>query len=55
MVMWVKEELCGIEFDEPLDPEELAGLQAKGKVIMMHGLTADEQLGAEDWQSNLAR
>ncbi len=54
-VVWMKEQLCGIAFDEPIDPQELATLQAKGKVIMMHGLTADEQLGAEDWQSSLAR
>lgn len=54
-VVWIDEELCGVEFDAPLDPDELAVLQAKGKVIMMYGLTADEQLGAEDWQTNLAR
>lgn len=54
-VVWIDDELCGVAFDEPLDGQELAVLEAKGKVIMMYGLTPDEQLGAEDWQTNLAR
>jgi len=54
-VVWVGEADCGISFDVPLDEQELATLQAKGKVVMIPGLSADEQLGAEDWQSNFAR
>jgi hypothetical protein len=54
-VVWIEGDHCGIHFDDPLDDDELATLQAKGKVVMIHGLTADEQLGAEDWQTNLAR
>ena len=29
--------------------------RTKGKVVMIHGLSADELLGAEDWTTNLAR
>lgn len=54
-VVWVEGDHCGIHFDEPLGDDELAALQARGKVMMIHGLTPDEQLGAEDWQTNLAR
>lgn len=54
-VVWTEADQCGIRFDEPLGDAVLADLQARGKVMMIHGLTPDEQLGAEDWQSNLAR
>lgn len=54
-VMWVGEDDCGIHFDEPLDEEELAMFRTKGKVVMVHGLSPDELLGAEDWTTNLAR
>lgn len=54
-VVWLGDDVCGIQFDEPLDEEELAALRVKGKVVMIHGLTPDELLGAEDWTNNLAR
>ena len=54
-VVWLDGEQCGINFDQPLADDELALVQSKGKVVMIHGLTPDEQLGAEDWQTNLAR
>lgn len=54
-VVWLDGQQCGIQFDQPLGEDELAALQARGKVVMIHGLTPDEQLGAEDWQTNLAR
>jgi len=54
-VMWIDGEECGIVFDEPLDDSDVASLQARGKVVIILGLTADEQLGAEDWQSGLMR
>lgn len=44
-----------VRFDEPLNADELTGLQAKGKVVMTRGLTSDELLGAEDWAANFAR
>ena len=54
-VVWVGEDDCGIQFDDALDAEELAMFRAKGKVVMIHGLSPDELLGAEDWTTNLAR
>ena len=54
-VVWVEEEECGILFDEPLGDADVASLQARGKVVIFVGLTADEQLGAEDWQSGFMR
>jgi hypothetical protein len=54
-VVRVEDETCGIAFEEPLDDALVEQLQAKGKVMMVSGLTPDEMLGAEDWQDSLAR
>ena len=54
-VVWVDGEECGVLFDDPLGDAEVASLQARGKVVIMVGLTADEQLGAEDWESGFMR
>ena len=50
-VQWVDDDLCGIVFDEPLPAAEAARLQSAGKVVLMPGLTSDEQLALEDWQT----
>jgi hypothetical protein len=54
-IVWVDEELCGVEFDVPLDDAEVANLQAMGKVVILPRLTREEQLAAADWQTQLAR
>jgi hypothetical protein len=54
-IAWVDDELCGVEFDTPLGELEAADLQAMGKVVIMPRLSAEEQLAAQDWYSNLAR
>ena len=54
-VVWVEGDQCGILFDEPLTEFEAAGFQARGKIVICAGLSADEQLGAEDWHSGLLR
>jgi hypothetical protein len=54
-IVWVKEDTCGIAFDEALDEGTVASFQARGKVMMVHGLSKDEMLGAEDWKDSLAR
>ena len=54
-VVWVDGEECGILFDDPLADAEVASLQARGKVVIFVGLSPDEQLGAEDWQSGFMR
>lgn len=54
-VVWTDDDMCGVQFDEPLWETEVSVLQSKGKVVMVHGLSPDELLGAEDWGTNLAR
>lgn len=54
-VVWVDGEECGVLFDASLADAEVASLQARGKVVMILGLSSDEQLGAEDWQSGFMR
>lgn len=43
-VRWVTDKDCGIVFDEPLNIRELAMLQAKGKVVLMRGLSRVERM-----------
>lgn len=54
-IVWLDAEECGILFDQPLTEAEAAALQARGKVVFCAGLTTDEQLGAEDWNTGLMR
>lgn len=54
-VVWIEGEHCGIHFDEPIAAAELASLQAQGKVVMLHGMSEDELLAAEEWRSGRAR
>lgn len=50
-VVWIDGEECGVEFEMPLGEEEAARLQARGKVVLTHGLSLEEQLGVEDWKN----
>lgn len=54
-VRWVDADLCGIAFDEPLDADEAARLQARGRVVIMPRLSLEEQLAIEDWKEGMAR
>jgi len=54
-VVWIDGEECGILFDEPLDDCDIASLHVRGKVTINLGLSPEEQLGAEDWQSGFMR
>lgn len=54
-IVWVDGDQFGILFDEPLADPELAKLQARGKVVLVLGLSPEEQLGAEDWESGFSR
>lgn len=54
-VVWMDGDECGLLFDASLTAAEAATLQARGKVVFHSGLTEEEQLGAEDWQSGLMR
>lgn len=55
IIIWVEGDECGMLFDSPLADDEVVSLQARGRVIFCAGLSAEEQLGAEDWQSGLMR
>lgn len=50
-VVWIEGEECGIAFDSPLSEDDAARLQARGKVVLTHGLSLEEQLGVEDWKN----
>ena len=54
-VVWVEEEHCGIVFDAPLADDDVALVQARGKVILVPRLTSEEQIAAEEWRAGLAR
>ena len=53
-VRWVRENDCGIIFDDPLNSRELALMQAKGKVTM-HGLSLEERKALANWKAGLSR
>lgn len=55
IVRWVKGGQCGIVFDEPLQPEVLAQLRERGKVVRVLGFGGDNQIGAEDLEGRIAR
>ena len=49
-VRWVKDEDCGLVFDEPINSRELAMLRAKGEVVMVRGLSHEERLAMAAWR-----
>ena len=53
-VVWAEEYECGVSFDDPLEDEELALLQEKGAVTLA-GVSPDERLAGDDWDSGFAR
>ena len=53
-VRWVRENDCGIVFDDPLNSRELALMQSKGKV-MLHGLSLEERKALANWKAGLSR
>jgi hypothetical protein len=54
-VRWVKENDCGIVFDAPLTSRELASLEAKGKVVMIRGLSREERMAMAVWKDIIPR
>lgn len=54
-VVWIDGEQCGIAFDESLAEDELALLQANGRIVIDRRLSPDQQLAVEDWKTGLAR
>lgn len=53
-VRWMRENDCGIVFDDPLNSRELALMQSKGKV-MLHGLSLEERKALANWKAGLSR
>ena len=49
-VQWLEGDAYGLCFDKPLTEGEAADLQARGKVVLMPGLSLEEQLALEDWK-----
>ena len=54
-MVWIDGEQCGIAFDESLAEDELALLQANGRIVIDRRLSPDQQLAVEDWKTGLAR
>lgn len=54
-VVWAEDDHCGIVFDVPLTDEDVALLQARGKVILIPRLSPEEQMAAAEWSAGLAR
>ncbi|HVF36853.1 MAG TPA: PilZ domain-containing protein [Sphingomicrobium sp.] len=55
VIKWVEGEACGVAFDEPLDADQLAMLQAEGKVTMQRRCSPEEQVALEDWDHGTVR
>ena len=54
-VAWIDSHECGILFENALGDDEVAAIQARGKVIFIAGLSQEEQFCADDWQGGLMR
>jgi hypothetical protein len=54
-VAWTEGDQCGILFDDPITEDTVAGIEGRGRVVMIAGLSQDEQFCAEDWQYGMLR
>ena len=54
-IAWIDGDHAGVAFDEPLTDANVRSLQARGRIVVVAGLSLDQQLGAEDWQAGLMR
>ena len=48
-VVWSKDELCGVRFDELMPPRILQGFRGAGSTAKLDMLTPAEQQAAEEW------
>ena len=51
-VVWIKNDLCGIRFDELIPPRVLANFRKAGNTAQVGMLTPDEAQAAEEWTGN---
>lgn len=54
-VQWVRQNLCGVEFEQPLLEGQVDLLRAEGSVAMLTKLSPEERLAMQDWTIGLAR
>ena len=54
-IVWAEGDHSGFAFDLPLTDEDVASLQAQGKVILIPRLSPEEQIAASEWSAGLAR
>jgi hypothetical protein len=53
-VVWVKDQLCGVHFDEPIPPKVLAHFRETGSIAKLGMLTPDEKQAEEEWSGGSA-
>ena len=51
-VMWTKDDLCGVRFEELIPPRVLAHFRKAGNTAQVGMLTPDEAQAAEEWTGN---
>jgi hypothetical protein len=54
-VVWNRNGMCGITFDEPIDDAQVEELRRTGRFTSLAKLTPEERSAAEDWISGFAR
>jgi len=50
-VVWAKDDLCGVRFDELMPPRVLQGFREAGSTAKLDMLTPAEQQAADEWNS----
>ena len=54
-VVWAARDRCGIQFDEPISPKQVAELRRTAAEADHSTVNDDERRAAEDWLNGLAR
>ena len=54
-VVWAERDRCGIQFDEPITPQQVAKLRRAAADADHSTVNDDEMRAAEDWLNGLAR
>lgn len=53
-IIWIKDDQCGMAFDQALSPVETAALQAKGEAEIVARPSFKERLALEKWKRSVA-
>ena len=53
-IVWVKDDLCGVRFDDAIPARVLAEFRKAGDTAQVGMLTLDEQAAADEWASATA-